>query len=79
MVPMTHAQTTHARRMALIEEILAETTDDSSLEELLRPYAPRVHPVKKKKTNQLALSPSPSRRSKRLSPRRRRRPTKYSE
>ena len=84
-------QTNHDLRMELIEAILNdETTNDSSVEDSSIPLTPdaRVehptlvsveHPilVKVKKKNQLAFSPS--RQSKRLSPRRRMRPKKYSE
>jgi hypothetical protein len=79
-------QTNHGLRMELIDAILNDSTDDSSVAELT-PYARVEHPilvsvehpilVNVKKKNQLALSPS--RRSKRLSPRRRMRPKKYSE
>jgi hypothetical protein len=81
-------QTNHDLRMELIEAILNdETTDDSSVEDSSTPLTPdaRVehptlvsveHPKVKKKTQ---IPFSPSRRSKRLSPRRRMRPKKYSE
>jgi hypothetical protein len=79
---MSQAKTkrTLSQTMALVEEMLQPSEDDSSLEELLEPSVPPF-PVpfpqdtvkKKKKKNERGRC----RRSKRLSPRRQLRPIKY--